>query len=730
MITANFKLYGKIVTDSLHQWDTNQMLTVSGMDLPSVPEVHFSNSAMDAAIVRQATMMGSVLCAEVPNTVLQHPLRIYAHIGIYEGDTFKIVEEVQIPVIPRKRPRDYTFEDTHGEIYSHNKLKNMLANAATKAEASAISARVSTLETNAATKAEAQGLGVRVGVLEANAATKDQVANIVAGVSSDAELVDVRYGADGMTYASAGEAVREQVGAVVNDMRLADIDGLTTLSPHAGWKVGGLTNGEWSYQINRIMTTHKLRFDRDITLKIAGGFRMGVHTFDDAGAFLADSGWKFEEHKIPAGTSFRVVVARVTETNETPSILEFSSAVTLNTRAETERAKMSKRLDHVEHVTRTILGEVIDVTGDYFTTNNEALTPNNRIRANDIRCEKLAIIEVLDKSSGHRYGVDLFTNDGNRTLISESGWMNLDETPFYVVDQNCLVNLVIAKQTSTPFDSLDEMDGIFRVYTYNTVADLQAVNKNANKYRKAWLTSAHRGLVEGVLRENSLAAYYNAYLQGADMIETDARMAADGVLVVNHDATVVGLDEAGQQVTYTVADTPSTTLCSVLLSNEKKWGLQYVPTLAQVLHLAYNTGLQVNIDLKDGLQFAATVAKLVLEHGMQGRVVYALNGSGMEGINVITAIDPDARFIASAPGFVTQVEGYAERGKRCFAYTSDISAEAVKAIRDGGCMVALIGLNEYNFETALAYHPDMCEFVHTANFREIEDQHFDSLKLY
>ena len=167
-IKANFNSYSTYVTDSLYQWDINQELRVFGLNLATAPEVHFSNANMDRAIVRQATMDNRVVTVGVPNSLLQDPLRIYAHIGVYEGSTFKVVERVEIPVIPRKRPQDYQIETADEEIYSFKRLENLLA----------------------------------------NAATKDQVANIVAGVGSDAELVDVRYGADGKTYTSAGEAVR------------------------------------------------------------------------------------------------------------------------------------------------------------------------------------------------------------------------------------------------------------------------------------------------------------------------------------------------------------------------------------------------------------------------------------------------------------------------------------------------------------------------------------------
>lgn len=547
MIKANFKAYSNYVTDSLHQWDLNQVLEVTGLNLTSAPEVHFSNKNMERAIVRQSTMTDHVVRVDIPNSLLQDPLRIYAHIGVYEGDTFKVVELVEIPVIPRKRPEDYQIEVNDEEVYSFKALENALANKATNARVDAIITHNNDTDGNT-------------------------------------ELLDVRYGADGETYPSAGAAVREQVGMTRTDQRAYDTDGSITFAAFAKWKVGGMTNGAWAHQINRIMSDNILQFDRAITIKIAEGFLVGVHTVTQDGSFIADSGWKQGTYTIPAGAYFKLVVRRATENNDPPDFMEYSGAVTFNSRAE------------------------------------------------------------------------------------------------------------------------------------GLLADLQrAVNIETSKTKKAWLTSAHRGFVDATLKENSLAAFYNAYLNGADMVEVDVRLASDGVLVVNHDATVAG---------YTIAETSSSTLCALILSNDEKWGTQYVPTLAQVLHLAYHTGLQVNIDLKDGAASAEAVAHMVLAYGMQGKVVYALNGYGMTGINTIMAIDPDARFIDSAANFATAAN-FEERSKRCYVYTSDPSA--VPAIRESGFMVALTSINEYNFEAAIEQHPDMCEYLHTSDFREIEDNHIEKL---
>ena len=129
MITANFEAYASYVTDSLTQWDLNQVLRVSGLGLAVAPEVHFSNANTGRAIPKQATLDASgVVTVGVPNSLLQDPLRIYAHIGIYDGDTFKVVELVEIPVTPRKRPQDYQIQDSDEEIYSFNRLENMIEN--------------------------------------------------------------------------------------------------------------------------------------------------------------------------------------------------------------------------------------------------------------------------------------------------------------------------------------------------------------------------------------------------------------------------------------------------------------------------------------------------------------------------------------------------------------------------------------------------------------------------
>ena len=249
---------------------------------------------------------------------------------------------------------------------------------------------------------------------------------------------------------------------------------------------------------------------------------------------------------------------------------------------------------------------------------------------------------------------------------------------------------------------------------------------------KGFISSAHRGFVDDVLKENTLAAFYNAYLHGADMIETDARMSKDGILVCNHNATAVGLDPAvGKTVEYTVAETDGAVLTSLILSQDEKWGTQTVPTLDQVLHLAYHTGMAVNIDMKNGSLYAKEIVDAVLKNGMRGRVVYATNGAGADTIRYILTRDPDARFIDKPVHYTAEkLADVPDYPSRCFAYTGNFSAENVENIRKSGCMLALISLNPENFAAAMVHHPDMCEFLHTSDFRQIEADYFENLIFY
>lgn len=214
MIKANFTAYDTYITDSLYQWDKNQVLTVEGLNITVAPEVHFSNAEMDRAIVRQAQIENGVLSVKIPNSVLQSSLTVLAYIGIYEGDTFKIIEVVEIPIIAKKKPEDYTLEVTDEEVYSFKAMENLVNNTA-----KSLTEKVKTLDSDVR-KCEINISDLKTTTRTDITTLSSRVDNIIANnndTKDNSELVDIRIGVDGITYISAGTAVREQIGQLRNE---------------------------------------------------------------------------------------------------------------------------------------------------------------------------------------------------------------------------------------------------------------------------------------------------------------------------------------------------------------------------------------------------------------------------------------------------------------------------------------------------------------------------------
>ncbi len=241
-----------------------------------------------------------------------------------------------------------------------------------------------------------------------------------------------------------------------------------------------------------------------------------------------------------------------------------------------------------------------------------------------------------------------------------------------------------------------------------------------NRYYKTWISSAHQGYVVDNIHSNTLTAYMLAAEKGADMIETDARTTRDGIHIANHDASVKGFDKNGSPAEYIIADTDYSDIAALTLTSDGD-KRNRVPTLGEVLHLTYFTGMCINIDLKEGYAHAIDVAKLVAEYGMRGRTVYATNGSGSRTINEILNIDPKARFIDTKANYTREkladVKDYTEK---CFVYTSDFSDKNIAEIRESGCLLATISLNDANADNAFRHHPDMAEYPHTSDFEAID----------
>lgn len=199
---------GRYTVDSLSQWDKDQILQIRGLSLGFAPEIHFTNATMDNAIVRQSTVdTDGVIYADIPNSLLQKPYSIKVYICIYEDGAFKTLYSMLIPVEARNKPNDYTLDVTDDEVYSFNAVMNKAETALTIAQASeaTVEGLKATVDQNNAD---------RIHEIAVERARINQLVVLEEGsTTGDAELQDIRIGYDGTTYATAGEAVRGQIGS-------------------------------------------------------------------------------------------------------------------------------------------------------------------------------------------------------------------------------------------------------------------------------------------------------------------------------------------------------------------------------------------------------------------------------------------------------------------------------------------------------------------------------------
>ena len=117
---------GRYRVDHLYQWDKNQALEISGLTVPNTPEIHFVNKSMSLALVRHARKdANGIITVDIPNVILEKPLPIDVYICAYEGELFRTLYALQIPVKARTKPADYIYEK-EDEVLSFNALNNRL----------------------------------------------------------------------------------------------------------------------------------------------------------------------------------------------------------------------------------------------------------------------------------------------------------------------------------------------------------------------------------------------------------------------------------------------------------------------------------------------------------------------------------------------------------------------------------------------------------------------------
>jgi len=159
-------------------------------------------------------------------------------------------------------------------------------------------------------------------------------------------------------------------------------------------------------------------------------------------------------------------------------------------------------------------------------------------------------------------------------------------------------------------------------------------------WRPRPLVIAHRG-ASRLAPENTLPAFRLAADVGADAVELDARLSADGAVVVVHDLTL----DRTTNGTGTVTATSLTELKS--LDAGAKFGARFagerIPILDEVFE-AIGRRVLINVELKDyesvfDRRLAEAVVRIVRHHGLERRVL--LSTFNPFGLRAVRRLAPD-----------------------------------------------------------------------------------------
>ncbi len=142
--------------------------------------------------------------------------------------------------------------------------------------------------------------------------------------------------------------------------------------------------------------------------------------------------------------------------------------------------------------------------------------------------------------------------------------------------------------------------------------------------RERSLNIGHRG-ASAAAPQNTLAAFRKAVELGADGVELDVQLSADGAVVVTHDFSVdKTTDGTGRVADKTLAELKSLDAGSRF---SPQFAGERIPTLTEVFE-AIDGKLMVNVELKAPDQnwntaLVAPVLEIVRRHGMQARVLFS-----------------------------------------------------------------------------------------------------------
>lgn len=425
------------------------------------------------------------------------------------------------------------------------------------------------------------------------------------------------------------------------------------------------------------------------------GYRFGWSSCDDNGTFIEFNGWYTEFTTIPAGTNFRLEIAKVTPETTTvdASIIGFTNNVVFFDIDEFNKNKNTINICKLDYLWRNQTWK----NGEGYVSFPDTFVPNTLAFRLNYPADNSIFINVSNQNN-YKIDVAALSNDLRNVIVP--GIWHTDTNQQYNLFTHDTTLLIMIRKPDNSAIKISDLSNI----------EIRIQDKEQNK---TYINVCHRGYTLSGEIGNTLPAVYEAIKSGFLYVEGDVRITSDGYGIMAHDETITGTIN-GVSTTYTIAETPLADIKNLVLKTSDTYGVVNPPTFEEFLECARLNNIKVVLDLYGGSQTGTNINYIVetaLNYGMDGKILYTPSNATVA--QTILSIDKHAKIRVFAKNDYSDYEsllnGYNEIIAIITSGGNYANKASVLSARKCGFTIYVWDINNDTYSTMLGLNPDYIE---------------------